>query len=184
MGCKPGDTVDGFTIASPSTLRNSLAQSLIPIVDRVRDLNTQLGVRQYRVRIVRTRWAGGRRGVGVESVIFEIDILPTPKVVDLNTLQEMVTPVGVSEIGLVQLQEVSGRYTEDFLVGVDSSGSPVPDTDDVYYEIEWIRADGKQTDRHRFALAVVPYYAATKVQWTLTLDAQLEKRRRDGRPRP
>jgi hypothetical protein len=178
------DKIGGFTVTTPDTLRGSLAQRLVPVVDRVRDLNTSLGMRPYRVRIVRTRWAGGRRGVGVESVVFEIDILPTPKVVDLNTLQEMVTPVGVTEIGLVQLQEVSGRYSEDFLVGVDASGSPVPDSDDVYYEIEWIRADGKQTDRHRFTLAVVPYYAATKVQWTLTLDAQLEKRRRDGRPRP
>lgn len=182
--CKPEDTIDGFALATPATVRGSLAQKLIPVVDKVRDLSTRLGMRPYRVRIVRTRSAGGKRGVGVESVVFEVDVLPTPKVVDLNTLQEMVTPVGTTEIGLVQLQQVSGRYSEDFLVGVDSSGAPVPESDAVYYEIEWVRPDGKQTDRHRFALAVVPYYNASSIQWTITLDAQLEKRRRDGRPRP
>lgn len=184
MSDDDGDTIDGFSVASPSTLRGSLAQKLIPVVDKVRDLNTKLGMRPYRVRIVRTRFAGGRRGVGPETVVFELDVLPTPKVVDLNTLQEMVTAVGVTEIGLVQLQQVSGRYSEDFLVGVDPSGSPVPDSDSVYYEIEWVRPDGKLTDKHRFALATAPYYNASAVQWTITLDAQLEKRRRDGRPRP
>lgn len=184
MGCKPGETVDGFTVATPELLKNSLAQRLVPVADGLRDLFTKLGARPYRVRLVRTRSSVGKRGMGVESVVLELEILPTPKVIDLNTLGEVVTPVGPAEIGIVQLQQVSGRYTEDALTGVDPHGNPVGDGDDLYYEIEFFRPDGQASEKRRFALASAPYYHATKFQWTVDLDAQIEKRRRDGRPRP
>lgn len=181
---KPGDKVDGFTVATPELLKNSLARKLVPVVDRARDIATRLGARPYRVRIVRTNWTGDRRGAGIEQVVSTQELVPTPKVIDVSTLAEVVTPIGTTEIGLVQLQQVSGRYTEEFLSGVDPDGRPPAPTDDVFYEIEFFRTDGRQSDKHRFALANAPYYNATKVQWLVTLDAQVEKRRRDGRPRP
>lgn len=185
MGCNPPDKeVDGFAVATPGLLNNSLARKLVPAVDRLRNLLTTLGARPYRVRIVRTRWTGGRRGVGVETVLGVTELVPTPKIIDMTTLAEVVTAVGTTEIGIVQLQEVSGRYTEDMLVGVDPSGNPAPDSDDVYYECEFFRTDGRDSDKRRFALSSVPYYAATRFQWLVTLDAAIEKRRRDGRPRP
>jgi hypothetical protein len=180
----PSEKVDGYTVATPELLKNSLSQQLVPVVDAARDIATQLGARPYRVRLVRTRWSGNRRGVGIESVLFVMEIVPTPKVIDLNTVAEIVTPIGPTEIGLVQLQQVSGRYTEDMLVGVDPNGNIPGDADEVYYEIEFFRRDGKPSDKHRFAIAALPYYNATKVQWNVTLDAQVEKRRRDGRPKP
>lgn len=176
--------IDGFTVSTPRLNAKSLARKLIPVVDKARDIATQLGARPYRVRLVRTRWTGGRRGVGVEEIISLMEILPTPKVVDLNTLAEIVTPIGPTEIGLIQLQQVSGRYTEDILVGVDPSGNKPAQSDDLYYEIEFFRVDEQPSDHHRFALATVPYYHATQCQWTITLDAQIAKRRRDGRTLP
>jgi hypothetical protein len=181
---QPKTKVDGFTVATPGLLKSSLAQKLVPVADKIRDLYTVFGARPYRIRLVRTRWVGGRRGVGVETVIYTMEIVPTPKVIDLNTLSEMVTPVGTSEIGLVQLQQVSGRYTEDMLLGVDADGNHVGEADDLYYEIEFFRRDGQESIKRRFALATAPYYHATKFQWNITLDSQVEKRRRDGRPRP
>lgn len=179
----PIEKKDGFTVATPDLIRKSLARKLVRPVDKIRDLATRLGARQYRVFIVRTHWTGTRRGEGIEQVVDDVEILPTPKIIDLNTLAEVVTPVGPTEIGLVQLQQVSARYTEDFLTGVSADGTPVMPNDDLYYEVHFFRPDGSPAGRHRFALASTPYYAATKVQWLVTLDAQVEKRRRDGRPR-
>jgi hypothetical protein len=175
---------DGFAVVTPGLMRHTLAQRLIKPVDKVRDIATRLGARPYVVRIVRTRWSGVRRGEGMEQLVSSEEILPNPKLIDLNTLSEIVTPVGPTEIGLVQLQQVSGRYTEDYLTGVDGHGNPPAATDDLYYEIQFFRPDGEEAGRHRFALASAPYYAASKVQWIITLDAAVEKRRRDGRPRP
>jgi hypothetical protein len=183
MGDVPKTKVDGFTVSTPALLKQSLAQKLIPVADKVRNLYTDFGARPYRVRFVRSRWTAGRRGAGIETIVSTMEILPTPKVVDLNTLAEVVTPIGTTEIGLVQLQQVSGRYTEEMLTGVDPDGNPVGDGDDAYYEIEFFRRDGRESDKHRFALAAAPYYFATKFQWNITLDAQIEKRRRDGTPR-
>ena len=183
MGCDSNTKVDGFTVATPQLLKKSLAQKLVPVVDKLRDLNTRFGTRPYRVRIVRTLWSGKERGQGTESVIQELEIVPTPVVVDLNTLQEIVTPVGQAEIGLVQLREVSGRYTEDHLSGVDPNGNHPGPQESVFFEIEFFRPDGQNTDKHRFSLAATPYYNATGFQWTLVLDGELERRRRDGRPR-
>jgi hypothetical protein len=175
---------DGFAVVTPGLMRHALAQKLIRPVDRIRDIATRLGARPYVVRLVRTRWSGSRRGEGMESLLTAEEILPTPKVIDLNTLSEVVTAVGPTELGLVQLQQVSGRYTEDYLTGVDPAGNPPAATDDSYYEIEFFRPDGQPAGKHRFALASTPFYAAARVQWVVTLDAQVEKRRRDGRPRP
>jgi len=178
----PYEKRDGFAVASPQLLRDSLARKLVPVADKLRDLQTRLGGRPYRVKVVRTTWSGLKRGVGVEQVVSELELLPTPLVVDLNGLGEEVSAVGVTEVGQVILQEVSGRYTEDHLTGVDAEGNPVGDSDSLYYEIESFRPDGQPAERRRFALASVPYYAATKFQWTITLDAQLAKRGRNGRP--
>lgn len=183
-GCGPNQKVDGFTVATPDLLKKSLARRLVTVVDKVRDIATQLGARPYRVRMMRTRSTGHERGDGVETVVAEFELLPTPKVIDLNTLAEVVTPMGPTEIGLVQLQQVSGRYTEEFLSGLDPDGNPPADSDNLFYEIEFFRPDGRPADKHRFALASAPYYHATKVQWSITLDAQIAKRRRDGRVKP
>ena len=172
----------GYAVSTPNLLQGSLARKLVPVADGLRNLNTLFGLRPYRVRIVRTTWAGKRRGVGVEQVVNELELTPTPKLVDLNTLQEVVTAVGVTEVGQATLEEISGRYTEDQLTGVDPSGNSVGPMDSLYYEIQSFRPDGRPADRRRFALASTPFYAATKVQWIVTLDAQLDHRDRDGRP--
>lgn len=183
MGAPPVKT-DGFTKATAALVSGSLGSKLARVADKVRDLNTRLGFRQYSVRVVRTRWTGGRRSVGVEEVVSELDILPTPLVVDLGTLAEVVTPFGTNESGAVQVQEISHRYTEEMLLGVDPVGrQPGPD-EQVYWEIQWIRPDGRPAERRRMQISAAPSYAATKFQWMLTLSQANENRNRDGEPAP
>lgn len=183
MGCNgPYDKVDGFNLASPQLLQNSLARKLIPVADSLRQLKTDLGARPYRVRVVRTHWTGGQRGKGVEVESHVLELVPTPLVVDLNALQEMLSEVGTVEVGQVTISEISGRYTEDHLLGVDASGNAVSPSDSLYYELEIYRLDGQNGQRKRFQLASTPHYNATAFMWTVQLDASIVRRQRDGRP--
>lgn len=182
MSCNGGPKKDGFTVPTPEHLRSSLAQKLIPAVDKVRDIYTQVGARPYRVRILRTRWSGARRGVGVEQVTHELELLPTPLVVDLQSLSEVLTPVGRYEQGVVQLQYISGRYTEDQLLGVGPNGDQVAPNETVYYEIEFFRRDGTPAEKRRFVVDAAPYYSALKFQWNVSLVSATERRARDGTP--
>jgi len=177
-----GTKKDGFTVPDPAQLNKSLAQKLIPTVDRIRDLYTRFGARPYRVTIVRTRFSGAHRGVGVEQVVHELELMPTPLVVDMRALTEVVTPVGVNEQGVVQLQYVSGRYTEEQLLGIGPDGTPVAANETVYYEIEFFRRDGGASERRRFVRDSVPTYNSLQFQWLITLTSVLENRARDRTP--
>lgn len=178
----PREKKEGFTLSTPGMVANSIGQKLIGVVDKTRDLNTRLGFRPYRVRIIRTRFSGPRRGMGIEAVIHETDILPTPLVVDMRSLAEVVTAVGVEENGTVQLQQISGRYTEEMLLGLGPDGSPVAPNETVYYEIEFFRRDGRPSERRRFLVDSMPMYNAAAIQWNVSLVGAGENRARDGQP--
>lgn len=182
-GCG-GQKKDGFTVPTPASLKCSLGQSLIPVVDKARDLLTQMGFRPYRVRIVRTRFAGPRRGMGPEVVVHELELLPTPKVVDLSALTQEVTAIGVNDGGTVQLQKVSGRYTEETLLGVSPTGEQIPSNEAVYYEVEFFRRDGGPSEKRRFIRGSVPHWDAEAFQWSITLTKTSDDNRlRDGSPK-
>lgn len=182
MTCNNGPKKDGFTVPTADRLRHSLAQKLIPVVDRARDIQTQLGLRPYRVQIIKTRWSGTTRGRGVEQVVSELEILPTPFVVDMRSLSEVVTAVGVNEEGMVQLQKISGRYSEEMLLGIGSDGNPVAPNENVYYEIEFFRRDGGLSEKRRFVIDSTPTYLAGQVEWQITLVSANENRDRSGSP--
>ena len=169
-GCYP----NSFHSAATS-LKGSLGQSLIPLADQMRDLLTQFGLRPYEVKVIRTRWTGGRRGVGAEVLVSELMILPTPKIGDLNALQEMLSPVGVVEVGSLLLQEVSGTYTENELRGYDRDGTPPAPDEQVFYEVTYYHPSG-QTERRRFVIRSAPYYDAGKLGWTFNLEKAAEDR--------
>ncbi len=169
-------------MASPKTAARSLMQQLIPVVDCIRDLYTQLGARAYKVSVVRTRWSSGRRGVGTESVVSSIDLLPTPLVVDMAGLNEVLTAIGTNEQGQVTVKEISGRYTEDQLLGVDAAGNPPGPGDNLYYEIEFFRGSG-QSEIRRFVKQSAPNYSPGDFAWSINLVNANENRNRDGSPR-
>jgi hypothetical protein len=153
------------------------------VADSLRDLRVQFGLRPYLVRIIRTKWTDDERGDGGEFVLNEFPILPTPRVSDLTALTEVVNPVGLDEIGSILLTEVSGRYTEDQLRGLDIDGSPVPDDEQVYFEIEFPRPDSRPGERRRFFLRSAPNYLPDQFQWQIRLEQAHEGRSRTGEPR-
>jgi hypothetical protein len=108
------------------------------------------------------------------------DILPTPLVQDLSTLTEIVQPVGLDEVGSILVSEVSGRFTDEELRFAAPDGSPPGPDEEVFYEIEFPRPDGKPGDRRRFYLRAAPFYDSTSFTWRLRLEKAHEDRDRRG----
>jgi len=163
-------------------LNKTLARKFIPLGDSLRDLLTKFGLRPYKVRIVRIRWSGGRRGIGTAVVEKALDILPTPKVLDLSTLTEIVNPVGLDEVGIILVTQISGRFTDEDLRFLDNDGGDQDPDSEVFYEIEFPRSDGRPGDKRRFFLRSAPMYMAGKLQWQLRLERAHEDRERNGDP--
>lgn len=172
----------GFSNLNGVDLSNTLGRKLIGVVDRLRDLNSRLGFRPYEVRVVRTRWTGGERGDGQEIVIWEQPILPTPLIASMDGVSRVVNIVGLDEIGSVRLSEVSGRYAEGFLSGVDETGNPQDPDTQFFYEVIF-PTPGTISDgapRRRFFPVSAPSYDATKFQWSISLQRSHVDRRSDG----
>ena len=173
---KAPTSLDGLNLA------NTLAQKFVGVGDSLRDLNTKFGVRRCSVRLIFTKWSGGKRHHGEEAVYSTVTLLPNPKVVDLSTLREVVTASALTEQGLVAVDEISGTYTEDFLRGLDGRGA-IPEDESFYYEIEFHSVGSPSNVKRRFTLASNPNYVADDVRWMLTLTAAQGSRGRDGTTR-
>lgn len=163
-----------YTDLSGIDLARSLARRLVPVADALRDLRTKFGMRPYEVHIIRTAWTGGERGVGAEHVVLDTVILPTPRIVDLSSLSEIVQPIGLEEIGQVTLDEVSGRYTEDQLLGRHEDGSPLGPDESVFYEVMFPLPSGLpgSVTRRRFYPSGAPHYSSGKFEWVVRLERQ------------
>ena len=181
--CPPGPRETHFCVETAQTLGRSLGRKLIGVVDKIRDIDTRLGFRPYVVRLVYTRWSGGVRDVGEESVISEERLLPTPLMLDLQGVASVVTVSGSDEQGGVMLTEVSGCYTEEQLRGLGDQGQALPADQSFYYEIEFLRVDGVDGERRRFTIGGAPEYDADNYLWRFRLVRQRPDRSRHGMPR-
>lgn len=172
-----------FTSLETFDIRHTLVRSLVPCVDSIRDLYTCLGARVYEVSLVRTRWSGGERGVGVEEVISDEPILPTPKVGDLSGLTYQTYSLGSEEAGTLQVSEVSARYGEDYLMGRYPEGIETPLDENFYWEIRIPVAPNESGERRRFFPTAVANLTPLRFQWTVTLVRAYQDRSRSGDPR-
>lgn len=172
-----------YCVQTPQTLAHSLGRALIFPVDKIRDLNTRLGLRPYIVRWIYTRYSGGARGIGEESVIVDERVLPTPLILDLSGVAEIVTAAGADEQGGVMLTEFSGCYTEEKIRGLGDGGESIPADQAFYYEIEFLRADGVRGERRRFVISGVPEYSADDYTWRIKLARSRPDRQRNGATR-
>lgn len=184
MGCcttcqfSPCACDQDFTIPNPDTIGNTLVRSLVPCVDKIRDLYTCLGARAYTISLVYTRWTGGVRGRGAEEVIRNDPILPTPEVSDFTSISQDVISIGTEEIGEIRVGQISARYTEDELLGTGTS----PDQN-FYWEIQFLSPNGA-TVRRRFVPSSAPNLEPLQFEWTITLTrAQEDRTRVLGEPR-
>lgn len=169
-----------FSDPTAMEMSRTLGQRLICTADSLRDLFTQFGLRPYKVRLVRVRWAAGERGVGVPLVEHTLDILPTPLLQDLTAVTEVVNPVGLDEIGSVLVSEISGRFTEEELRFLLRDGTPPGPDEEIFWEIEFPRTDGYPSIKRRFFMRSAPFYSAGQFQWQVRLERAHEDRARTG----
>jgi len=171
-----------FTEVTAQQIKKTLARKFVPLADNLRNLLTKFGLRTYKVSIIRIRWTGGRRGVGIAEVVLVTPLLPTPKVADLSSISEVVQAVGLQEDGGSEVSEISGRYTEEELRGQNPAGDDIPRDEEVFYEIEFPRLDGQPSIKRRFFIRSAPSYNAGSLQWSVSLTKTNEDRLRTGAP--
>jgi hypothetical protein len=173
--------VKRFTEVTSSQAKKTLVRRFIGLADSLRDLLTKFGLREYRVSIIRVEWSGGKRGRGMPVVLSEKVILPTPKISSFDALTEFVQPVGLDELGSVELSQISGSFTEEDLRGTSNEGDNIPPDQEFYYEVEFFPHNGPSQKR-RFFPRSAPTYFPGRLQWTIRLEKANEDRDRGGDP--
>lgn len=180
-GFNPCRCCGSFTVLTGAEYGHTLIQSLTGCVDSIRDIKTCLGARPYQVSLLWTRWSGGERGVGVEELVRRELLLPTPKIADLTSLRLDLQPIGIDEVGVLRVSEISPRFNEDFLVGRDDVGHPIPVDVNFFWEIFFPRPPvGAPGVRRRFTPKSAPTYNPTQFQWSIDLLKASEDRVRSG----
>lgn len=152
-------------------------------LDELRQIAVDFGARPYRVFWVRTQWTGGKRGRGVERVIAETEILPTPKVESAASVNLQLLDVGMDEQGALNISEISPRYTENQLLGRNEDGSEIPDNETLFWEVRLSRGDAGDDKNRRYMIKGVPDYRPTELQWKVSLIRAGSDRQADGAPR-
>ena len=104
-------------------------------------------------------------GDGIEKVISEREILPTPKVSTVGALGTEIRSAGQLEVGDLVVREVSTSWKDHELRGVQEDGSDLPDGQKFFYEIRMdLREPADQTIRRRFTVSGTPELQASRVQ--------------------
>ena len=186
--------------------RRTLAHRFAGRADRLRQLNTRFGLRPYHVTLVWTRWTGQERGQGREQPLAggRIELLPTPKVVNLDQGIYQLLSGGALPVGSVRVTEISANYTMDQLVGLAVPTAeftrendppharsarelpPKPSLTDLPQPLDFhweVREDGRGDElppRWRFRLLSWPMRDAGKLQWVCTLERVSNDDDRDG----
>lgn len=181
-GCSTGCTgaCEGKRFTSP-TRAGKAGVRLARMYDRARDMQSRAGLRPYSVTIVRMKAASSkRRGDGPWELVAEYPILPTPRIGDLSSLQDVVGADQLREMGTVILSEISLCYTEDMLVGRGPDGTPIPPDEVMFYEIKYLDGNGEATQRRRFVPNGPPSADHQRAQWSLVLTRAHGDRNRAG----
>lgn len=159
---------------TPAQAKATIAQRLAPVADNVRQIATTLGARPYRVFLVWTKWTGEERGEGVEQEARRIEILPTPRIQNLDSVSYSLMHAGTLPVGSIRVDLISGAtFSADILSGnyvPVAHEDFIPEPFEFFYEVvEDGRGDDPAT-RSRFRLLSFPFRRATKVDWTVTLE--------------
>ena len=214
MGCnKPGPLPD-YQVAD--TLVDSC---LVPSIDAARQLLTEFGLRPYRVFLVWVGWTTdenadglvsgeeldldpGVEGTGRAVLLKEVELLPTPLVENLGSVNGTVRSTGTTESGVVTVSQISVGYTEDQLNGLISEfrDPKYPDTlrsgVSFFWEIQEHRPSGYKipgtaaaaqfssadfrSPRRRFHPNAVPERKSDAFEWKITLIRADGERGRNG----
>jgi len=107
---------------------DSLVADLADVVDDVRQIHADLGTRPWRVRVVKIRWSGRRRGDGDFSVTSVLELSPLPFVEGLAAKLKALA-AGLNPEGDYVISEISLRYTKEQLHPTCSK------TEEFYWEV-------------------------------------------------
>ncbi len=167
---------------TPAQASRSLLARFAPKVDRLRQLGVRFGARPYRVFLVWTKWSGLQRGEGVESEHRRCEILPSPKVQNLDSLTATIAATGTTPTGTIRLTEVSACFSFDQLSGHLFPYQPTktPDPYDFFYEVVEDGRHDPRESRRKFRVSSPPSLDAENVQWVVMLERESEDRDRDG----
>ena len=168
-----------FTEVTSAQAKKTLARKFVGLADSLRDLLTIFGLRTYAVKTVRIRWSGGKRGRGVPIVIEETPILPTPKIGSMDALGEQLQSVGLEEVGVLDLSQISGSFSEEQLRGYAVDGEAIPPDEEFFYEVEFFPNAGLPQKR-RFFPKSAPTYFPGRLQWSIRLEKVNEDRELNG----
>jgi len=160
----------------------TLVEELGSVVDDLRQLNTDFGLRPYRVFSVRVRWTGGEVGRGECRTESVTEFLPTPRL-DEPGVQGAPRSAGLPERGQARLRELSPRYTEDQIRGLLCCSLSLPPGVEGWVEVMMDARDGL-AQRRRFVVSGMPYRDAGRFEWRATLIRQDQDRARGGEPYP
>ncbi len=155
----------------------SIVEELGEVVDDLRQLYTDFGLRPYRVFSVVVSWSGGEIGRGLPKVASEQEILPTPEV-DLRAMRTDMKTGGKVEGGSATLREVSPRFTEDD-IELLFHVQPLPAGCQGFVEVQHDRRDGL-TKRRRFVVRGPAQRNVETFEWIVPLASQEPNRERSG----
>lgn len=190
-------------LPGPAAARRTLAHRFTGMADRLRQLNTKFGLRSQRVFLVWTQWSGVERGEGVEQVIAEVELLPTPRISDLTATARRGYSAGVFPEGSLRVDQISaGAYTYDMLTGrfipgnttesydpndgtaVNQQGSErgTNPTIDFWWELQEDGRGDHPASRFRYRVFGTPSRREGSVYWAVNLERADEERSRTGEP--
>jgi len=163
-------------------VRNSLIYDLAPDIDEIRQIPVDLGLRPYRVFMVHVAWTGKRRGEGQPYETSRREILPTPKITNMDATTFMLRGYGLTEEGGIAVTDISLQFTEDDLTGKtpDLTDPEVARTGrrdaEFFWEVVEMRPTPPQTIPRRYVPRSVPNRKATG--WVIGLVKQTGDRAR------
>jgi hypothetical protein len=162
----------------PNEAATTFAAQMTPIVDELRQLATDFGIRPYRVFLVHIQWSGTRLGEGTPTEISRRELLPTPRVRDLGSTNEVLRSVGLAESGSLFVDQISAKYAEDDLMGrtPDLQDPAMPRTStrnvDFFWEVQEFRPGQPPAVPRRYVPANAPTLKKDGFQWAVSLAKQ------------
>jgi len=165
-------------------VRASLMSRLVPSIDKIRQIATDLGLRPYRVYLIHILWSGDRVGDGHPEEISRREILPTPRIRDMSATTEVLSQFGRVEEGGILVDRISAKFSEDDLMGAtpDLIDSDSPRTGkrnaEFFWEVQENRPGCPNPPPRRFAPAGAPTLMRGGLSWRLPLTKQMVNRSR------
>jgi hypothetical protein len=169
----------------PAEQPATLANDLTDVVDDVRALAADFGIRPYRTFLVHAAWSGGAEGEGVLRVVSRREVVPPPEVRDVSGLAQVLRATGVGEEGDVVVGKISPRYSEDDLVGLTpdlvdpGNARTLAPGVDFFWELVEARPTNPAPRPRRFRVASTPSLSRSGMEWRVTLRKQDGDRGRD-----